>query len=182
MSSVKQYHAQCRCKLFMLCNILHHNGHILCYFGKDRNTERLYQLWCSSGPGSCSAHPPSSGGAPEEVTTAADAGDQEAEGDHFSGSKQLQPKLLDIVTSQRDRFRARYALWLRPLFPLASLSSHPQQGAGSVLEEEEGTSCGQPARLVACEHDSNQSITVCCRRHYLLNFELSWTESQLAQA
>lgn len=112
----------------MLCNILHHNGHILCYFGKDRNTERLYQLWCSSGPGSGSAHPPSSGGAPEEVTTAADAGDQEAEGDHFSGSKQLQPKLLDIVTSQRDRFRARYALWLRPLFPLASLSSHPQQG------------------------------------------------------
>lgn len=72
--------------------------------------ERLtYQckLLCSSGPVAGPADSLNSGHT-LEVSNAAEGSDQEGESSHStSSSKQLQPKLLDIVTSQRDRFRAR---------------------------------------------------------------------------
>ena len=71
--------------------------------------ERLtYQckLLCSSGAVSGPTDSLNSGNS-LEVSNAAEGSDQEAEGGHATSSKQLQPKLLDIVTSQRDRFCAR---------------------------------------------------------------------------
>lgn len=64
------------------------------------------KLLCSSGP--VRGLPDSlNSGHSLEVSNAAEGSDQEGEGGHPTGSKQLQPKLLDIVTSQRDRFRTR---------------------------------------------------------------------------